>query len=201
MSIKNAKVLKKYRWCLLFAALYILLLLLPVKMHSKRDDLIVLQGTDVQNPLYPYRIPVKSCVYNLADTILGKESQSLTKHEKILRFMQYIEQFEVDVLSGYTGEEYLQVLIDEKRGQCGDYSNLLAALCATQGIETRLITLGNYPEGSGHAVIEALVNGKWAMYDPTYSLYYIRVNEDGIAEVLSFEELRNGRGAKWIPFE
>ena len=162
--------------------------------YIKEENEIVLEGNNPENPLYPYRRPVKRCIYTLAEHILGKEAARLSTHEKIIRFMNYISEFKVGSAS-YVREEYLQKLVLDKIGSCGDYSNLLAALCVTQGIKTRLLTLGNYPEGSGHAVIEILVNGKWSMYDPTYALYYTTTPENAkMPNVLSFRELKLGMG-------
>ena len=162
--------------------------------YIKEENEIVLEENNPENPLYPYRRPVKRCIYTLAENILGKEAARLSTHEKITCFMDYISEFKVGSVS-FKQEEYLQKLILNQIGSCGDYSNLLAALCVTQGIKTRLLTLGNYPEGSGHAVTEVLVNGKWSMYDPTYALYYTTTPKNTKSpNVLSFQELKLGMG-------
>lgn len=163
--------------------------------YMKEENEIILDGNDKNNPLYPYRIPVKQCIYTLAGEILGKKAASMTTHEKIVCFMDYISEFQVGPVAKYKSGEYLQRLVLDRIGACGDYSNLLAALCATQGVETRLITLGNFPKGSGHAVIEILADGKWSVYDPTYAAYYTTTpDETKTPYVLSFEELKNGQG-------
>lgn len=162
--------------------------------YLKEENEIILEGNNPENPLYPYRIPVKQCMYTLAENILNKEAADLSIHEKIVCFMEYISEYKIGMVGTYTSEEYLQKLVLNKIGACGDYSNLLAVLCKTQNIETRLITLGNYPEGSGHAVMEAFVGGRWSVYDPTYAIYYTTTPKDTKTPyVLSFEELKKGK--------
>ena len=162
--------------------------------YLREENEIILEGNNPENPLYPYRIPVKQCMYTLAENILKKEAGNLSIHEKIVCFMDYISEFKIGMVGTYTSEEYLQKLVLNRIGACGDYSNLLAVLCATQNIETRLITLGNYPEGSGHAVMEVFTGGRWCVYDPTYALYYTTTPKNTKTPyVLSFEELKKGK--------
>ena len=157
------------------------------------ENQVLWEADDAANPLSVYRRPICGYVESLARDIL-KGKGTLTDHEKIVAFMDYISGYRV----GYTrleGEDYLYSVIVRKIGSCGDYSNLLAALCKTQGIESRLLTLSNYPEGTGHAVVECKINGEWSMYDPTYALYYtVTPEEKRNPKVVSFEDLRAGAG-------
>ena len=148
----------------------------------------------MRNPVSVYRSPICKYVELLANDILKEAGSDITDHEKIMCFMDYISDYKIGVTKS-DGGDYLQNLIIRKIGSCGDYSNLLAALCTTQGLESRLYTLGNYPEGSGHAVVEIKMDGKWSVYDPTYALYYTTTPENSKnPEVLSFEDLRAGHG-------
>ena len=158
------------------------------------DEEILFDAYDKRNPLRVYRIPINKSIQVLADEILGDEKETLSEHEKIIKFMEYVQLYKIGQ-SGTVTEDYLQQLVRNQIGACGDYSSIVAALAATQGIECRLLTLGNYPEGSGHAVIEAKIDEKWAMYDPTYALYYTKTPENTKSPiVLSFKELREGKG-------
>lgn len=165
-----------------------------VEEYLYTENEILLDEFDVRNPVSVYRSPICKYVELLANDILKEAGSDITDHEKIMCFMDYISDYKIGVTKS-DGGDYLQNLIIRKIGSCGDYSNLLAALCTTQGLESRLYTLGNYPEGSGHAVVEIKMDGKWSVYDPTYALYYTTTPENSKnPEVLSFEDLRAGHG-------
>lgn len=164
--------------------------------HQLNDDSVFLDAYDIANPLSVYRIPIKRGIIKLANDILqkGSDSSNISEHEKILYFMDYIQKFKIGFAAESTSEDYLYELVKKNIGACGDYSNLLAALCATQGIECRLITLANY-NNSGHAVLEAKINNHWSMYDSTYNSFYTTTPENLINPyVLSFQELKEGKG-------
>lgn len=161
-------------------------------MHTA--DEILFDAYDVRNPLSPYRWPIRKYVELLAEDILKDKEDDISDHEKVMYFMEYISEYKIGYTK-YGGDDYLYDLIVRKIGACGDFSNLLAALCATQGIESRLLTLGNYPENDGHAVVEIKIDDSWGVYDPTYALYYTTTPENKKnPEVLSFQELREGKG-------
>lgn len=165
-----------------------------VAQYMYTADELLFDGKDVRNPLNPYRRPICKYVRCLAEDILKNKGKDISDHEKVMCFMEYISDYKIGYNKGGR-DDYLLNVIVRKIGSCGDYSNLLAALCTTQGIESRLLTLGNYPKNNGHAVVEIKIDGKWAVYDPTYALYYTMTPEDEKhPTVLSFEELRNGYG-------
>ncbi len=150
---------------------------------------IVLNSRDDTNPLSVWRQPLTENIYKLADNILGN-NKNLTDHEKVVKFMEYIKEFKIGV-STYNIEE----VIKDKIGACGEYANILAALLTTQNIDSRLITLANFPENDGHVSLEVKINDKWSVYDPTYGVYYTTTPDElKNPYVLSFDELRSGRG-------
>ena len=158
-------------------------------LRAVGEDTEVMTATDPDNPLLAYRIPIQKSVYGLAERLL-KGTGDLTEHQKIMVFMDYISEWYIGVPQA---EDYLA--LRENIGACGVFSNLLAALAATQGIRARLLTLGNYPINDGHAVCEMYYDGSWHLYDPTYGAYYTTTPRDtATPRVLSFEELSGGAG-------
>lgn len=152
--------------------------------HDAREESFVAGPRDPENPLHVYRLPVTKSVKQLADKLAdGSTSDS----EKMIRFMRFIRTSKVGRLSKSTPD----AMIAEMTGACGDFSNTLAAMATTQGIKARLITLGNWPAGDGHAVMEAYIDGKWRLYDPTYGIYYYLAS-DPKQSPLSFDEIRHG---------
>jgi hypothetical protein len=120
-------------------------------------------------------------IKNLSDSL----SKDLERdHDKIMSFMNYINKFKYSIPS----KSDLNTLVNEKTGICGDYSNLLAALCACQNIKARIISINYFTKQNGHVVIEAFVDGKWRLYDPTYGGYY-RLISDKNKLPLSLEEI------------
>ena len=93
---------------------------------------------------------------------------------------------------GNPSKQNIVTPVEEQRGSCGTFANLLLAFCALEGIKGRPISLLNFPPNNGHAVAELFVDGKWRLYDPTFGVYYARVSPEGTEDVLSFEELRAG---------
>lgn len=165
-----------------------------VKEYLQRNTDVIASATDEKNPLYVYRIPLRAYLYDLADDVLGDQKSNLSDHEKIVKFMEYVQSYRIGG-NNAKSRDLLTDWVTSKIGACGDYSNVTAALAYTQGIETRLLTMGNYPKGSGHACLEAKIDGKWRFYDPTYALYYVRKLDDaGNIDVLSFDELCRGAG-------
>ncbi|WP_206460028.1 transglutaminase-like domain-containing protein [Anaerovorax sp. IOR16] len=148
----------------------------------------VLDAKDSRNPLSIYRIPIGKNIYRMAGEILENVSGQ-TDHEKILLFMNVVRDYRVGA------SRTLEGIIKDRIGACGDRSSVLAALAATQGLETRILSLANYPKGTGHAVVEIKVNGKWAVYDPSFGSFYTTTPENKRSPyVLSLKELRAGKG-------
>lgn len=124
-----------------------------------------LGAKDPRNPLKVFRIPVTLRVKQLADQLAQGEPGD---HHKVLAFMNYIDKFDVGVASSSAPDE----TILEQKGACGSFANTLLAFAAAQGLEGRVVSLLNYPEGDGHAVAEIKIQGRWALYDPTYNAFY-----------------------------
>ena len=153
------------------------------------EDQEVLGPWDEENPLSIYRLPLNKSVYSLADRLLNG-MQDLTDHEKIMVFMQYISEWYVGLDNG---QHYLA--LGSYIESCGGYSNVLAALAATQGLDARIVSLHNYPQNSGHTVCEIYYGGAWHIYDPTYGAFYTSTPENKASPtVLSYEELSAGAG-------
>ncbi len=153
------------------------------------EDTAVLGPKDENNPLHIYRMSLNQSVFSLADRLLNG-SQDLTNHEKIMVFMQFISEWYVGLDNG---QHYLA--LGSYIESCGGYSNVLAALAATQGLDARIINLHNYPQNGGHTVCEIYYDGAWHMYDPTYGAFYTSTPENSVSPVvLSYEELSAGKG-------
>jgi len=131
---------------------------------------LYLSATDERNPLSVFRVPITLKIKNLSDALCKDLERD---HDKIISFMNYINTFSCSSPS----KSDLNTVISEKTGICGDYSNLLAALCACQNIKTRIITINYFTKQNGHVVIEAFVDGKWRLYDPTYGGYYKLISD------------------------
>lgn len=151
---------------------------------------IYLSAENPKNPLSVFRLPITKEVVRMAEEILHGE-EGLTSHQKIVRFMNYMNDFKVGIGSDAKPETTLR----ERIGACGTFTNVLLALAATQGIQGRYINLMNYPLNYGHTVAEFWIDGNWRVYDPTYAAYYTDTPGDvRNPNVLSFEELRAGKG-------
>lgn len=160
--------------------------------YSRRGNSseVILAADHPQNPLAVMRIPITKTMKAIAEAILGDEKE-LSAHQKIVRFMNFMEYF--DVAQSKSADP--ETIIRERKGTCGEFANVILALAATQGIAGRYVNLHNYPPGNGHTVAEFFVDGKWRVYDPTFSAYYTDTpTETQNPNVLSFEELRAGKG-------
>ncbi len=152
------------------------------------ENPVVLDEKDPKNPLNVWRFPLRRNYYNLAEKLL-EGSGTLSNHQKMMVFMDYIADF-------YVGLSTNEVGIEEYIGACGEYSDLLSALAWTQKMPARIVTMGNYPTYKGHTVCEVFYDNAWHLYDPTYGAYYT-VSSAEEAEhpyVLGFEELTQGGG-------
>lgn len=160
----------------------------PVCLENEK---IVLAKDDPQNPLTVWNLPLHQGVYDLANELLGEDAPSLTNHQKVMRFMEYIRTYRV----GLNVSEISQPMRD-RIGACGTYANILVALASTQNMECKIITMANYPVNNGHVVALISTDGvRWSVYDPTYCAYYTTTPENEIDPyVLSLDELRLGHG-------
>lgn len=154
---------------------------------GKEDTALFMEANDPQNPLHVYRRPITQNIRHIADS-LAKGAAS--DHEKMLRFMARIGDSSVAFPSAPTPD----AMLAEKTGSCGDFSNTLAAMAATQGIKTRLFAFYNWPPAAGHVVMEAYIDHQWRLYDPTYGAYYYLAS-DPQKLPLSFERIREAYGS------
>lgn len=149
--------------------------------QTYEEHKIYLSALDERNPLSVGRLPITLKIKNISDALCkGIESD----HDKIISFMNYINKSEYRSPS----KSDLNTVVNEKTGICGDYANLLAALCACQNIKARIITINYFTKQNGHVVIEAFVDGKWRLYDPTYGGYYVLISDKNKLP-LSLEEI------------
>lgn len=88
----------------------------------------------------------------------------------------------------HTGREDITELFDVCRTSCGGYSYVLRGLLGAYGIRTRYANLYNLPKQGNHTMVEAEVEpGVWALYDPTFGVYFSKRLGD---KPLSLEEVR-----------
>lgn len=155
----------------------------PSPLATKNDHHPWLEGTDRRNPLNVFRVPITQRMKALSDRLAAGTA---SEHEKILRFMKYIERFRVGFASAATPDATVQ----ERIGACGTFTNTLLALATAQGMDGgRFVNLYNFPENQGHTVAEIFADGKWRLYDATYGAYYT-LADDPQAMPLSFAEIR-----------
>ena len=152
---------------------------------DETDNNILFNSRSSDNPLSVFRIPIPDTISKLAEAILNDKGDNLSDHEKICAFMDYVQKYQIGIYYDYTPDDYLIKLAKNRIGSCGDYCNMVAALAATQGIKSDIITLANYPENSGHVVLNVFIDGGWNLYDPTYVTYWI----DDAGNVLGFDDL------------
>ena len=158
-------------------------------LRELSEDTVVMGPRDENNPLHIYRMSLNQSVYSLADRLLNG-SQDLTNHEKIMVFMEFISEWYV----GFDNAQHYLAL-GSYIESCGGYSNVLAALATTQGLEARIVNMYNYPQYSGHTVCEIYYDEAWHIYDPTNGAFYTDTPEDTKnPNVLSYEELSRGEG-------
>jgi len=148
---------------------------------SRTEAKPFLGAQDKANPLSIFRTPISASLKKQSDRL----ANGLTSdHDKVLRFMSYIDGFQVGVPKSSTPD----AIIGERLGACGEFTNVLLALSAAQGMPGRYINLHNYPKADGHTVAEIKVDGKWRLYDPTYSAYYTS-GKNARKDALSYEEI------------
>ena len=160
------------------------------------NDAWFLAPSDPRNPLGIYGLPVTVAMQKIADKILVGRG-TLTDHQKIVAFMEFLNDAWVGDASTAAPEE----TVLEGIGSCGNWSNTLAALAATQGLEARIIDLFNYPwidsqgRNSAHVVTEIKIDGNWCVYDPTYGVYFTTDRDNTVnPQVLGFADLQAGMG-------
>ena len=160
--------------------------------HKKlEDNSFIFSAEDKNNPLRIFMIPTPKEILSLTEEILSK-SDDKTPFGTVKALSLYNSDYVIGTPKIQKMQDYLTELVIQKVGSCGDFSSLLSVMLAVRGIKSRIIGLYNYPDNSGHVVIEVLIRGKWVVFDPTYSSYFSIIKPDGTEELLSFEELRSG---------
>lgn len=151
-------------------------------------DGIYLDATDVRNPLRIFRAPVTQRIKILSDKLAAG---ARSDHEKVMRFMGYINQFRV----GFASSGSPDATVNERIGACGSFTNVLLALSMGQGIPGRFVNMWNYPEFNGHTVAELYISGQWRLYDPTYNAYYVSKRKSDELP-LSFDQIQEAYRTK-----
>ncbi len=160
------------------------------KIILENRNKILMTETHPENPLRHFKLPITLAMKKLGDYIIEPHG-ALTDHQKIVRFMTFLNGARV----GFSSLADPEVTILEDFGACGSWTVVLAALATAQDIPCRILALYNYPTENGHNVAEALINGKWQVYDPTYAAYYTPDPDNEISPVvLNFDELKRGLG-------
>ena len=158
-------------------------------------NLLVQRGIDTEEKAHAFFNPQLSDLHDPflmkdMDRAVERVEKAVEGHEKIMVFMQYISEWYVGLDNG---QHYLA--LGSYIESCGGYSNVLAALAATQGLDARIVNLHNYPKNNGHTVCEIYYDGDWHIYDPTYGAFYTSTPENKVSPtVLSYEELSAGAG-------
>ncbi len=161
--------------------------------HEKlQDNSFIFSAEDKNNPLRIFRTPIPKEILSLTEEILLK-SDDQTPLGTLKALSLYSSNYVIGMPKIHESKNYLTELVAQKVGGCGDFSALLSAMLTVRGIKSRFIGLYNYPQHGGHVVIEVLINGRWVVFDPTYSSYFSIIKPDGTEELLSFEELRSGK--------
>jgi len=75
----------------------------------------------------------------------------------------------------------------DARGGCGSYSYVLAKLLISKGINTRIGQMKCGDEWGCHVIVEAKINDKWIILDPTYNIAFTNKNN----QIVGFKELHN----------
>ena len=72
-------------------------------------------------------------------------------------------------------------------GACGSYVTVLSRILKANNINVRIGQMQVNGRDAGHMIVEAYVNNRWIVLDPTYSLYF--VNQNGLPA--TFNEIKN----------
>lgn len=107
-------------------------------------------------------------------------TKKMTDLEKVKAIYNWVtKNISYDTHAYYTGTIKMHTAIDtmhSKKGVCGDYSFLYAALARAAGVPTKVIygevyssQLGNYEK---HAWNESLIDGQWQSIDTTWDVGY-----------------------------
>lgn len=77
--------------------------------------------------------------------------------------------------------------LQDASGGCGSYSYVLAKLLISKGINTRIGQMKCGDKWGCHVIVEAKINDKWIILDPTYNLVFRNKNN----QIVGFKELHN----------
>lgn len=105
---------------------------------------------------------------------LGKSRSDIFKKEEI-------SSFKSDVISPVTYD-----LLSAK-GACGSYSMILSRMLHDQGINYRIAQMKVGDDYGAHILVEAELENRWVVLDPSYNLYFTR--PDG--KMASYSDVSN----------
>lgn len=77
-----------------------------------------------------------------------------------------------------TSPHDLNELFENCQTACGGFSYVLRSALEATGIRTRFVHLYNIPNQGNHTAIEVDVGGRWALFDPTFGVFF---TSDGTA--------------------
>ncbi|AIL12290.1 hypothetical protein IM40_00175 [Candidatus Paracaedimonas acanthamoebae] len=151
-----------------------------------------LEGEALDFPLKDAISPIPIIIKLISDKLIEKNKPK-DDLEKILLLSMYNKEFMQAVPDVTIFKHELVAALKQKKGHCGTFSRLLAAMLNTQHIKSRIIEMYNYPKNTGHVILEILLNNKWIALDPTYTTYFYKLNDNGKMEVFNFAELRSSK--------
>jgi hypothetical protein len=138
-------------------------------------------------------ISVKSSNSSEVKQLLSKYSINeelktiLSERDKIFLAM-YITYNHCENIEPHTGKANIKELFTTCRTACGGYVYIFKEILNFFNINTRYSYLFNIPNQGTHVVVEAKINNKWEMYDPTFGTFFSSTNEIK-DEILSLEEI------------
>lgn len=170
---------------------FIVFLILNMFLSAFAEEKVLFGAEDKENPLHIWNIELTDYWVKLSDQILKDyENINLTHHQKIMLLLKYTEKFSIGFPQNGGHPKYV---IEEQKGACGTFTNVFAALIRVNGYSVRFINMYNYPTNLGHTVAEVFYEGKWHLYDTTYSAYFTTDPSNVVNPyVLSFDEIKRG---------
>jgi hypothetical protein len=122
--------------------------------------------------------------------IYNEQELALAAMEKTYLQMRQNEISAMDLKQNSFDEMFTSPLLSyalTKDGACGGNSMVLAEILKGMGFTVRPAQMKVNNKFGGHIVLEAKINGKWAVFDPMYNLAFKKQN----GELASFEEIKN----------
>ncbi|XOB65737.1 transglutaminase-like domain-containing protein [Deferribacteres bacterium DY0037] len=177
--------------------IFLILLVMAICLPASAKENVLFGPTDTENPLHVWNIEITDYWLNLSNKILSNYANAgLTPHQKAMLFLKYTENYKIVFPEQGAHPKYV---VEEQVGSCGTFTNVFLALMKVNGYNGRIANLHNFPANYGHTVAEVFYNGKWHLYDTTYSAYF--TTEPGnIVDpyILSFDEINKGNSKAYI---